>query len=273
MNAIFAALGLLVLGQAGGASGNAPHAPSSAEIQSVWDLAVKGGPMMIPIGLASFLTVAVIIERLLSLRRRSVIPAGFFDGVRSALDDDLSDGAAAIAYCRKSDSPIGDIFAAAIKRLGEPVELLEKHIQEAGERALFKLRRFLRILSVVAGVAPLMGLLGTIFGMIKAFKTVAASGEALGKAELLATGIYEAMITTAAGLLVAIPALIAYHWISARIEHLVSEMDRMTCEFIEEYAVTGTVQPKGASASVTMEDSEDSSTVEASEPQAVAAST
>ena len=81
-----------------------------------------------------------------------------------------------------------------------------------------------------------MGLLGTIFGMIKAFQTVATSGEALGKAELLATGIYEAMITTAAGLLVAIPTLIAYHWISAKIEALAIEMDRVTCEFVEEYA-------------------------------------
>ena len=81
-----------------------------------------------------------------------------------------------------------------------------------------------------------MGLLGTIFGMIKAFQTVATSGEALGKTELLAEGIYQAMITTAAGLLVAIPVIIAYHLLCAKIDRLVEEMDRITLEFVEQYA-------------------------------------
>jgi biopolymer transport protein ExbB len=80
-----------------------------------------------------------------------------------------------------------------------------------------------------------MGLLGTIFGMITAFQTVAMSGESLGKAELLAKGIYQAMITTAAGLLVAIPVLVGYHWLSATIEQLVGEMDQMSVEFVEEF--------------------------------------
>jgi len=81
-----------------------------------------------------------------------------------------------------------------------------------------------------------MGLLGTIFGMIRAFQTVATSGEALGKTELLAEGIYEAMITTAAGLIVAIPALVCYHWLSAKVQGLVMDIDEMTVEFIEDLA-------------------------------------
>ena len=97
------------------------------------------------------------------------------------------------------------------------------------------------MLSVIASITPLMGLLGTIFGMIRAFQTVAASGEALGKTEMLAGGIYEAMITTAAGLLVAIPVLICYHWISAKIDTLVMDMDQMTQEFIEEFVERGMV--------------------------------
>jgi biopolymer transport protein ExbB len=92
----------------------------------------------------------------------------------------------------------------------------------------------MRVLSVIAAISPLMGLTGTIFGMIKAFQTVATSGDALGKTELLATGIYEAMITTAAGLLVAIPALILYHVISARVDRLVAELDETCIEFIDD---------------------------------------
>gem|GEM_PF-6921181 len=143
----------------------------------------------------------------------------------------------------------------------EPIDLLERHIQEEGEREVIKLRRFLRSLSVIAAIAPLMGLLGTIFGMIKAFQTVATSGEALGKAEMLATGIYEAMITTAAGLLVAIPALIAYHWISSKIEHHVTEIDRVTCDFVEEYA-TILPYPGKAAAFRTVSEGEDDDATE-----------
>ncbi|MFQ5410758.1 MAG: MotA/TolQ/ExbB proton channel family protein [Phycisphaerae bacterium] len=219
---------------------SASDAPSAAatQIQSVWDFVVKGGPMMIPIGLCSLFAVGLIVERLTSLRRRSVIPPDFLPGLKAALEDNGNGRAKALDYCDSVNSPLGDLFAAGIRRLSESVELLEKHVQEAGQRAVFKLRKYLRALSVIGSICPLMGLLGTIFGMIKAFQTVASSAEALGKTELLAEGIYQAMITTAAGLLVAIPVIIAYHFLSAKIDRLVEEMDRMALEFIEEYAYT-----------------------------------
>ncbi len=232
------ALGATFLGQAA-QNPDAAAAASSAKIQSVWDFVVKGGPMMIPIAICSLVALTVLIERLFTLRRRNVAPNKFLPNLRSAMGDGGASRNEGINYCRDNPSPIATICATAIRRLHEPIELLEKHIQEAGEREVAKLRRFLRPLSVIAAISPLLGLLGTIFGMIKAFQTVATSGEALGKAELLATGIYEAMITTAAGLLVAIPTLIAYHWISAKIEALAIEMDRVTCEFVEEYAGHG----------------------------------
>ncbi|MBU0716937.1 MAG: MotA/TolQ/ExbB proton channel family protein [Planctomycetes bacterium] len=230
---------LLALGQVGSEGATGAGAPPGAQIQSVWDFVVKGGPMMIPIAICSLVALTVVIERLFSLRRRVVIPTGFLPGLQAALGSGSGDRESALAFCRADGSPTARVFATGIRRLGEPIELLEKHVQEAGEREVLKLRKFLRLLSVIAAISPLMGLLGTIFGMIKAFQTVAMSGEALGKAEMLAKGIYEAMITTAAGLLVAIPTLIAYHWISARIESLVVEIDQMSCEFIEEYAENG----------------------------------
>ena len=235
MNGMITALGRVILGQVDGAIGpGSAEAISGSSIQSVWDFMVKGGPMMIPIGICSLVALAVIIERLLTLRRRSVIPPDFLPGLQAVLDDGIDDRTAALEHCREDGSPVANIFATGIKRLNEPVELLEKHVQEAGQREVLQLRKFLRLLALIASIAPLMGLLGTIFGMIKAFQTVAMSGEALGKAELLAQGIYQAMITTAAGLLVAIPALIGYHWICAKIENLVAELkEQASLEMVE----------------------------------------
>ncbi len=220
-----------------------PAAANAAQVQSIWDFVLKGGPMMIPILLCSLVAMTVLTERLITLSRRKVIPPDFLAGLTDTIKPDVASRNEALAYCKKSGSHVANIFAVAIKRFGEPVELLEKHIQEAGEREVLKLRKYLRLLMVIGAIAPLMGLLGTIFGMIEAFQTVATSGEALGKTELLAEGIYEAMITTAAGLLLAIPVLIAYHGIAAKIEGLVGEMDRLTVDFIEEYAGHEFVSP------------------------------
>lgn len=209
----------------------------AAQVQSVLDYIQKGGVMMIPIGIASLVMLAVAVERLLSLRRRNIIPSKFLEGLQSELEKSGHDRDRALAYCKKNQSPIANICAAGIKKIGRPVEAIEKAVQDAGEWEIFKLRKNVRVLSVVAAITPLMGLVGTIFGMIRAFQTVATSGEALGKTELLAEGIYEAMVTTAAGLLVAIPALIFYHWISAKIEKLVADMDRVCIALIEDSLV------------------------------------
>jgi biopolymer transport protein ExbB len=212
------------------------EAASAAGIESVWDFVVKGGPMMIPIVIASLIALTVMIERLVSLRRSKIIPPEFLQGLKNVMDDEKKERRAAVDYCRENGSPVAAVFEAGIRRLGYSVELVEKHVQEAGERVVLHLRKYLRALSVIASIAPLLGLLGTIFGMIRAFQTVAGSGEALGRTELLAEGIYEALITTAAGLLIAIPVLIGYHWLSAKIERLVADIDAMAVEFIDEYA-------------------------------------
>lgn len=211
--------------------------PASVQIQSVLDFIQKGGFMMIPIGLCSLVAVGVIVERLLSTRRGAVIPPAFLPGLKKVLEP--GDTSSAIDYCRKHKSPVAKVFAAGIRKIGRSQEVVEKYIQEAGEREVLKLRKYLRSLAVIASVTPLLGLLGTILGMITAFQTVAMSAEALGKTEMLAEGIYEAMITTAAGLAVAIPVLICYHWISARIDRLVADIDYMTVDFVEEF-VEGT---------------------------------
>lgn len=214
-----------------------PSATSNAAAQtmSIFDLAVKGGVVMIPIGLCSLVMLAVVAERSIQLRRRCVIPPGFLKGLREILREPARDREAALEYCRRRGGPAGRVFAVAVRRMGEPEESLERHIQEAGEREAPLLHKRLRVLAVIGAVSTLLGLLGTIFGMIKAFQTVAASAEALGRTELLARGIYEAMITTAAGLIVSIPAVISYHWLAARADSRIHELDRATAEFVEEF--------------------------------------
>lgn len=206
-------------------------ATQAVQVQSIWDFLVKGGPMIIPIAVCSLAALTVIVERSIVLKRSRVVPSGFVEGVRGALVGGVQ---SALDYCKTNPSPVAEVFRAGLKRFSESPERREKAIEEAGAREVFTLRKNLRLLSVIAAIAPVLGLLGTMFGMIKAFQTVALSGDALGKTELLAKGIYEALITTAAGLLLAIPVLICYHWLSSRIDRLVFEMDRITVDFFED---------------------------------------
>ncbi len=233
---MLAGLGWMVLAQTSPMPNAQTDSVAAVAIQSLWDFVVKGGPMMIPIGLCSLVALTVVMERLVSLRRRTIIPPEFLPAVTKLLDNGADARTEAVEYCRENGTPIANLFAAGIRRLGQPVEVIEKSIEDAGQRVIVKLRKYLRLLSVIASIAPLMGLLGTIFGMINAFQTVAVSGEALGKTELLAKGIYQAMITTAGGLMLAIPVLVAYHGLAARADRLLGEMDIMTVDFIEEYA-------------------------------------
>ena len=216
------------------ATGDADSA--SMAVGSVWDFVMKGGWMMVPIGICSLVVVAVSVERAIVLRRKDVVPDDFERGLMPTLDGGLRTKRDAEAYCEKSGTPVSRTVLAGVERIGRPMETVEKHMVSAGEHEIFKLRRRLRALSVVAAIAPLLGLVGTIFGMIKAFQTVALSGEALGKTELLAEGIYEAMITTAAGLVVAIPALVLHHWFAAKIENLTRLMDVVCVNVVEAIA-------------------------------------
>ncbi len=210
----------------------AADSAASVRVDSIWDFVVKGGIVMIPIGICSLVALAVVAERLIALRRSKVIPPQFAAELRSAFSG--RDGRRrALEYCEKDSSPLARVFVAAIRRMHEPREALERQIAQAGEREVHGLRKYMRLLAVITSVSPMLGLLGTIFGMISAFQTVAASGEALGRTELLAKGIYEALITTAAGLIVAVPCLLAHYMLSARVDALVRGMDAQLSEFLD----------------------------------------
>jgi len=244
----------------------ADTAVDSIAVNSVLDFMLKGGVMMVPIGVCSLVVLAVVVERLIVLRHSKIIPPGFVDGLDKILSRGLQAKSKASTYCTDNDSPIAEILAAGVGQLGRAPERVEKHLAATGEMVVFRLRKRLRVLSVIAAVTPLMGLVGTIFGMIKAFQTVAVSADALGKTEMLAEGIYEAMITTAAGLLVAIPTLILYHWIVGKIEHAVQEMDTISVEFVEAHVYKDAASQAPASGAAEDAAGSNGSPVESAEP-------
>jgi biopolymer transport protein ExbB len=214
----------------------AEEAPASAADMTMLELFAKGGFFMWPILACSLVAVTVIIERFISLRRRAVIPPDFLDQVRRVYRDPATDREKALEFCRSQNTSIARILAAAIGKLHRGPAAVEKTIEEAGANEVSRLRRNFRTISTVASIAPLLGLIGTISGMIKAFQVTSDIGTGSGKA--LATGIYEALVTTYAGLLVAIPTLAFYHYLQGRVERLVSEMNEVCTAFIEHYVDT-----------------------------------
>lgn len=210
---------------------------ADAGTPTILELIEKGGVMMIPIGICSLLVVAICLERMTIIRPSRVVPKGFVKAFHKAMKPGHRQQTEATELCEKNGSPAARFLAAGLEKLGHSHEIIEKHLAAQGETEVYTLRRRLRGLSVIAAVAPLLGLTGTIFGMIRAFQTVAASADTLGRAELLAEGIYEAMITTAAGLLVAMPALVIYHWLMGRVERSARALDALGIAFMERYVL------------------------------------
>lgn len=200
---------------------------------SLLELLVEGGYFMVPIGACSLLGLAIIIERLLALRRSQIMPGNFLAGLTDVLRHGAIDRDAGLDYCHTHDSPIARVAAAGLRKLHRDEESIEQAIEDAGANEVAKLRRNLRMLYGVAAVAPMLGLLGTVWGMISAFQV--ASDVGLGQAELLARGIYEALVTTLAGLSVAIPVLVFYYFFLGKIERIVAEMNDLSVQFVEHY--------------------------------------
>ncbi|MGD9647530.1 MAG: MotA/TolQ/ExbB proton channel family protein [Pirellulales bacterium] len=206
--------------------------------QSLIGLLRGGGIIMIPLGACSFILVAFVFERAVSLRRGRVIPRPFVRRFLHQMSEGELDSDAALHLCEANGSPVAEVFAAAIRKWGRPAVEVEQAILDSGERAANHLRRYLRVLNGVATVSPLLGLLGTVFGMIRSFNSI-ASAAAMGKPDLLAQGIAEALITTATGLVVAIPALIAYLWFVSRVDSLVVELDALGQQLVRIISAEG----------------------------------
>ena len=202
--------------------------------ETMWSLIKKGGPIMIPLGLASIIALALGLERFISLRREKILPDGFLKGLGQAWDSDPS-GRTAEQFCDQSPGAAGHVFKAGIQWRDSGHEAVAKAVEDSAIREADKMKRSLRGLSIIAAVCPLLGLLGTVYGMIDAFQRTSSSGGAAKTADL-ATGIYEALVTTASGLTIAIPAMLLYQFLLSRVDGLIDHIDEVGTEFITKHA-------------------------------------
>jgi len=206
-------------------------APAPKEFQwNLFSIIEKGGFMMYPILLCSVLMVGIAIERAYNLRKKHIINPLFLEKVRTQWNwKDIQLG---LQLCNQYDNSLARILRAGLLRFGGKVDEIEHAIESAGQHEAALLTSNLRVLGALANITPMLGLLGTVFGMIKAFHVISQAGT--GNAALVASGISEALITTAAGMVVGIPALALYHYFRGRIDRFVYEMEEISFQLVEE---------------------------------------
>jgi biopolymer transport protein ExbB len=209
------------------------------------ELFQAGGPMMWPIAACSVVVVAFAFERQVMLRRRRVIPRDFVKRFLEHLEGGQLERTGAMALCEQNGSPIAQVFAHGVRKWGKPSVEVEQAIIDGGERQVNQLRKHLRVLNTIATVSPLMGLLGTVWGMIVCFNDIATKPAAMGKTDDLAVGIGMALVATAGGLCVAIPALILYMYLAGRVDAVVMEMDFLAQKVVHLISAEGLASQSG----------------------------
>ncbi len=216
-------------------SANAPK-PTNETISPGMDfmsLLVKGGIFMIPIGFVSLLVVMFIFERLIGLRRGKLIPSAFVRKIRQLSHESGSiDPRIAYGYCSEYPSATSNVVRAVLLRVGRPQSEVESAAAEVSQREADKAFGGVRWLNFCAGVAPLLGLLGTVWGLIRAFHDLTLLGPTENRADFLGRGVYEALVTTLAGLVVAIPAALAAHFFEGRILRVFRSIEELVFSLI-----------------------------------------
>lgn len=188
----------------------------------MWEIFRAGGPLMWPILLCSIIAAAIILERLWTLQDRRVMPRDLVKKVWQMVEADQINEKV-IERLQKS-SPLGEVLAAGLANRHRAREVMMERLEDTGRHVIHSLERYLNTLGTIAGIAPLLGLLGTVTGIIKAFNAITQGG--MGNPQMLSGGIAEALLTTAAGLSVAIPALIGYRYLRGKVDRIVIEMEK-----------------------------------------------
>ena len=202
--------------------------------ESLWDIIFsKGGSimlvLMIPIFLLSLLAVYFFFERLIAIRKASKPDALFFNSIKEFIYDGKLDSARAL--CRSTNTPVSRMMAKGIERIGKPINEIEKAIENVGRFEVSKLERNMKILGIVAGIAPMLGFIGTIMGVIKIFYDISlAENIAIG---VVASGLYVKMITSAAGLIVGVLAYAGYHYLNILLDKVIFRLEDSSLEFMD----------------------------------------
>ncbi len=193
------------------------------------ELVIKGGPFMYPILFCSVVSLAIFMERVWILRRKLIIPKSFIVKIEELVKRNKI--AEAVFLCQGNSSSIARIFLAGLKNAGRGMWLVKEAIEEKGRREGVILERNIGVLLTIANLSPLLGLLGTVSGMIKTFNAISVHG--VGSTAPLAGGIAEALITTATGLIVAIPTLVAYRFLIDKAQILIFEMEENSIRLVD----------------------------------------
>lgn len=203
--------------------------PAVPEKISMWGLLEKGGWIMYPLYGLLVVAIFVFIERLLAIKKASRIEENFMSIIR----DNIVSGnvSAARSLAKNTNNPVGRMIDKGLQRIGKPIDAIEKSMENVGKLEMYKMEKNLNILSLIAGIAPMFGFLGTIVGMVQLFYGIASTGEYT--LNTIAGGIYTKMITSATGLIIGLIAYIGHNFLSTQIDKTANKMEAASAEFID----------------------------------------
>ncbi len=210
-----------------GATGT-PPAETQATL-SLFDLFMKGGVIMYPISALSLISIYFFVERYLTISKASKIDPTFILQVKDQISSGNLKGAKQL--CERTQTPYARIIEKGVSRIGNPLKNIEVGMEAVGKLEIYKLDKTLFVLSTIASIAPMFGFLGTVFGMIKTFFTIAQSANI--SIDTIAGGIYIKMVSSAAGLIVGLMSYVFYNYLNARIDKVVNQMEAVSFEFLE----------------------------------------
>jgi biopolymer transport protein ExbB len=195
----------------------------------MWEIVRAGGPFMWPIIICSVALVGIVLERLWTLQRKRVLPQDLIKKVSDLAERNQVN--AKVIEALEKNSPLGRILAAALANRHRGREIMMERVEDVGRHVVHELERFVNSVGTIASISPLLGLLGTVTGIIRAFNAVMLGG--MGDPRMLAGGISEALVCTAAGLTVAIPAYVAHRYLRGKVERIVFEMEKIAVTFAD----------------------------------------
>ncbi len=204
-------------------------APPTQATMSLMDIVMKGGVIMIPIGILSILALYVFIQRYFFIRKASRDDSNFMNNIRQLMHEGKIDSA--LAICRSNTKPIARMIEKGLMRLGRPLKEIGESVEIVGKFEVYKLEKNLAILGIIAGIAPMFGFIGTIIGVIKIFYDISISGDV--NIGTVSAGLYTKMVSSAAGLIVGIVAFVFYHWLNIMVDKAVHKMEYTAMEFID----------------------------------------
>lgn len=200
------------------------------ETLSVLELLKSGGPLMYPLYVLSVIAIYIFIERIFAMRKASKEDINFMNQIKDFITNGKID--AAKSLCVATDSPYARMIEKGVQRIGKPLHDISAAIENVGKLEVFKLEKGIAILATIAGAAPMIGFLGTVTGMIETFHAMYSAGNSVEISQL-AGGIYQALVTTVAGLGIGIPAYICYNILVSRVQKIINKMEATVIEFID----------------------------------------